>query len=173
MAPCRWRGRDPIVAAANMITQVQTLVSRRADISKGMGVVSFGSIHAGCDNIIPEELTIGGTIRSNHPDVRNALVQGLPDIINHVAKANDVTVEVKQSAYAPVTMNEPKLTEVMVASLNKAAGGKAHLLPANQAPSEDFAFYAEKFPHCMSFLGATPAGQDLDKAAPNLTADSS
>ena len=163
-----WKGRDPIVAAASMITQVQTLVSRRADISKGMGVVSFGNIHAGtADNIIPEEVTMGGTIRSNHPDVRNALVDGLPEIINNVAKANDVTVEVKQSAYAPVTMNEPKLTEVMVASLNKAAGGKTHLLPTNQAPSEDFAFYAEKIPSLYVFLGATPAGQDLNKAAPN------
>ena len=130
-----------------MIAQAQTLVSRRADISKGMGVVSFGNIHGGtAENIIPETVTMAGTIRSNHPDVRNALVDGLPEIINNVAKANDVTVEVKQSAYAPVTMNEPKLTEVMVASLNKAAGGKTHLLPTNQAPSEDFAFYAEKIP---------------------------
>lgn len=98
--------------------------------------------------------------------MRNALVQGLPDIINNVAKANDVTVEVKQSAYAPVTMNEPKLTEVMVASLNKAAGGKTHLLPTNQAPSEDFAFYAEKIPSLYVFLGATPAGVRFEQSRP-------
>ena len=42
-----WKGRDPIVAAANMIAQTQTLVSRRADLSQGMGVVSFGNIHSG------------------------------------------------------------------------------------------------------------------------------
>ncbi|UOO89855.1 amidohydrolase [Vitreoscilla massiliensis] len=163
-----WAGRDPIVAAANMIAQAQTLVSRRADISKGMGLVSFGNIHGGtAENIIPETVTMAGTIRSNHPDIRNALVQGLPEVLNNVAKANGVQVEVKQAAYAPVTMNEPKLTEVMAASLQKASGGKAHVLATNQAPSEDFAFYAEKIPSLYVFLGATPAGQDLSKAAPN------
>ncbi len=52
-----WKGRDSIVAAADIIQNLQTMVSRRADLSKGMGVVSIGQIQGGTSgNILPEQV---------------------------------------------------------------------------------------------------------------------
>ncbi|MCO8103390.1 peptidase dimerization domain-containing protein [Acinetobacter indicus] len=66
-----WKGRDSIVAAADIIQNLQTMVSRRADLSKGMGVVSIGQIQGGTSgNILPEQVSMIGTIRSNHEDIR-------------------------------------------------------------------------------------------------------
>jgi len=66
-----WKGRDSIVAAAEIIQNMQTLVSRRTDLSKGMGVISIGQIQGGTSgNIIPEQVSVTGTVRSNREDIR-------------------------------------------------------------------------------------------------------
>lgn len=66
-----WKGRDSIVAAADIIQNMQTLVSRRTDLSKGMGVISIGQIQGGTSgNITSEQVSMTGTIRSNREDIR-------------------------------------------------------------------------------------------------------
>ncbi len=164
-----WNGRDSIVAAAQIINNLQTMVSRRADLSKGMGVVSIGQIQAGTSgNIIPEKLSMIGTLRSNHEDIRHSMQTHLPHMIESTAEANDVKAQVEISPYAPVTMNDKTLTELMAASLRQAAGsGKAHELEKNLSPSEDFAYYAKLMPSLFIFLGATPEQQEMSAAAPN------
>src|SRR5690554_825852 len=73
-----WEGRDSIVAAADIIQNLQTMVSRRADLSKGMGVVSIGQIQGGTSgNILPEQVSMIGTIRSNHEDIRQSIFKNL------------------------------------------------------------------------------------------------
>ncbi len=164
-----WKGRDSIVAAADIIQNLQTMVSRRADLSKGMGVVSIGQIQGGTSgNILPEQVSMIGTIRSNHEDVRQSIYKNLPTMIDHTAQANDVKAKVEISPYAPVTTNDKTLTELMAPSLIQAAGeGKAHVLEHNQSASEDFFYYGQLMPSLFVFLGATPADQDMSKAAPN------
>lgn len=164
-----WKGRDSIVAAADIIQNLQTMVSRRADLSKGMGVVSIGQIQGGTSgNILPEQVSMIGTIRSNHEDIRQSIFKNLPTMIDHTAQANDVKAKVEISPYAPVTTNDKTLTELMAPSLIQAAGeGKAHVLEHNQSASEDFSYYGQLMPSLFVFLGATPADQDMSKAAPN------
>ncbi len=164
-----WKGRDSIVAAADIIQNLQTMVSRRADLSKGMGVVSIGQIQGGTSgNILPEQVLMIGTIRSNHEDIRQSIYKNLPTMIDHTAQANDVKAKVEISPYAPVTTNDKTLTELMAPSLIQAAGeGKAHVLEHNQSASEDFSYYGQLMPSLFVFLGATPADQDMSKAAPN------
>lgn len=163
-----WAGTDSIVAGSQVVNAMQTLVSRHADLSKGSGVVSVGSIHAGtAGNVIPELLTMDGTIRSNHPEVRSVLLEQLPVVVNHTAEANLVKAEVKIASLMPVTINDEALTEVIVPGLKKAADGKLQALPATLGPSEDFAFYAEKVPSLYVFLGVSPPGSDVSKVAMN------
>ncbi|WP_288689083.1 amidohydrolase [uncultured Acinetobacter sp.] len=163
-----WAGRDPIVASAQMINNLQTVVSRRSDLTQGMGVVSIGQIQAGtAGNIIPEQVSMLGTIRSNNEQVRDNILKTIPQVVEHTAAANDVKAKVEIATYAPVTMNDETLTEVMAPTLKQAANGNVKILNNNASASEDFAYYGKLMPSLFVFLGATPANQDMRKAAPN------
>ncbi|WP_312566609.1 amidohydrolase [Comamonas sp.] len=163
-----WTGADPIVASANVINGMQTLVSRQANLSEGMGVVTVGSIHGGtAGNIVTGEVTMEGTIRSNAPGIRNTLTGKLPDMVTKTAEAQGVHAHVHVAKIMPVTMNDANLTRAMVPALQKASDGKATETFVNQAASEDFSYFAEKVPGLYVFLGATPKDQDPAKAASN------
>ncbi len=130
-----WYGRDPVVASAEIINNLQTLISRRTDLSKGMGVVSIGNIQAGtAGNIIPEQVAMVGTIRSNHEDIRQTILKDLPVMVEHIGLANDVKTHVDIAQYAPVTSNNKILTESMLPTLNTVVGvQKLHRLDTNAA----------------------------------------
>ncbi|WP_313602947.1 amidohydrolase [Comamonas jiangduensis] len=163
-----WTGADPIVASANVINGMQTLVSRQASLSEGMGVVTVGSIHGGtAGNIVTGEVTMEGTIRSNAPGIRNTLTGKLPEMVTKTAEAQGVHADVHVAKIMPVTMNDANLTRAMVPALQKASDGKATETFVNQAASEDFSYYAEKVPGLFVFLGGTPKDQDPAKAASN------
>lgn len=163
-----WTGADPIVTSAKIIDGLQTLVSRRADLTKGMGVVSVGSINGGtASNIIPESVVMTGTIRANHPDIRDGILQKMPPLVKGIADGYGTEADLQLVPYAPVTVNNPALAEAMLPALERAAPGKVERLSASLSPSEDFSFYAEKVPGLFVFLGATPPGEDMSKAANN------
>ena len=163
-----WAGRDPIVASAQVINNLQTVISRRSDLTQGMGVVSIGQIQAGtAGNIIPEQVSMLGTIRSNNENIRSNILKTIPQIVEHTAAANEVTAKVEIATYAPVTMNDLALTEAMEPTLKTSANGNVKILANNASASEDFAFYGKLMPSLFVFLGATPATEDMKKAAPN------
>lgn len=171
-----WSGVDPIVASAAVINGLQTLVSRRADLSQGMGVISVGTINGGAaSNIIPETVEMTGTIRSNSPAIRDTLLKKMPPLVQGISTAYETEANVLVVNHAPVTTNDPNLTRSMVKALELAAPGKVEELPASLSPSEDFSYYAQKVPGLFVFLGATPADQDMSKApnnhSPYFTAD--
>lgn len=163
-----WRGADTIVAGAQIITGLQGIVSRQVDLSQGMGVVTVGSVKAGtAPNIVPGELTMEGTLRSNAPAIRDTITRAVPVVIENTATAHGVHAHVEIAEFAPVTMNDADLTEAMVPALQRASHGNAQEIDKNQAASEDFAYFAEKVPGLYVFLGVTPEDQDLGKAASN------
>lgn len=134
-----------------------------------MGVVSIGSIQGGTTgNVIPNQVNMVGTIRSNSEDVRQGILKDLPKMLEHNAAANDVKVKVEIAPYAPVTTNDKTLTELMRPTLASVHGeDKLHVLDNNASASEDFAYYGQLMPSLFVFVGATPADQDPAKAAPN------
>lgn len=164
-----WLGRDPIYASSQMISNMQSLISRRADLTKGMGAISIGSIQGGTvGNVIPEQVNMVGTIRSNNEEVRQNILKDLPKLIEHNAHANDVKAKVEIAAYAPVTTNDKTLTQLIAPSLAKVHGeDKLHVLENNASASEDFAYYGQLMPSLFIFIGATPQDQEMSKAAPN------
>lgn len=171
-----WSGVEPIVASAAVVNGLQTLVSRRADLSQGMGVISVGTINGGAaSNIIPETVEMTGTIRSNSPAIRDTLLKKMPPLVQGISTAYETEANVLVVNHAPVTTNDPDLTRSMIKALELAAPGKVEELPASLSPSEDFSYYAQKVPGLFVFLGATPADQDMSKApnnhSPYFTAD--
>ena len=171
-----WSGVDPIVASGAIIGGLQTLVSRRADLSQGMAVVSVGTINGGsASNIIPQTVELTGTIRSNSPAIRDTILKKMPPLVQGIASGYETRGEVQVTNHIPVTVNSPGLTEAMVPALELAAPGKVERLPASLSPSEDFSYYAQKVPGLFVFLGATPADQDMASApnnhSPYFTAD--
>ena len=171
-----WSGVDPIIASENIIGGLQTLVSRRIDMTKGMGVISVGTMNAGAaSNIIPETAELTGTIRTNNASIRDTILQKMPPLVNGIASAYETKANLLLVNIAPVTINNPALTEAMIPALELAAPGKVERLESSLSPSEDFSFYAEKVPGLFVFLGATPADQDMQKVpnnhSPYFTAD--
>lgn len=164
-----WDGRDPIYAASQMIDNLQSLISRRSNLTQGIGVISIGSIQAGtAGNVIPEQVNMVGTIRSNNENIRQNLLKNIPIMLEHNALANDVQAKVEIAAYAPVTSNNPILTQLMQPTLKHVAGeDKLHVLNNNASASEDFSYYGQLMPSLFVFLGATPPSQKMDQAAPN------
>jgi metal-dependent amidase/aminoacylase/carboxypeptidase family protein len=118
--------------------------------------------------VIPEQVNMVGTIRSNSENIRQNILKDLPKMIEHNALANDVTAKVEIAPYAPVTTNDSTLTKLMQPTLAQVNGeDKLHLLSNNASASEDFAYYGKLMPSLFVFVGATPVDQDMSKAAPN------
>lgn len=166
-----WGGVDPIVAAAEIIGNAQTIVSRQMDISKQPVVVTFGAIKGGVrHNIIPDEVQTIGTIRTFDAGMRQDVFARLRNVAEHVAAAHGATVDAKIPLDAegnPVTVNDPDLTARMRPSLEKVAGaGNVIDMPLVMG-AEDFSYYAREVPGLFFFVGATPKGQDALKAPSN------
>ncbi|MEO6065439.1 MAG: amidohydrolase [Lysobacterales bacterium] len=165
-----WGGVDPIVAAAEIIGSAQHIVSRRTDISRLPAVVTFGAIKGGIRyNIIPDRVELVGTIRTFDEKVRKAIHADLLSVANHVAAAHGATIEGKIPADegSPVTANDPALTARMLPSLKRAAGAENVLEIPLTMGAEDFSLYALEVPGLFFFVGATPAGQDAERAPSN------
>ncbi|WP_300620116.1 amidohydrolase [Dokdonella sp.] len=169
-----WKGIDPIVTAAEIVTASQTIVSRALDINKEPAVVTFGIFDGGQRfNIVPDKAELQGTVRAFDEGMRQQALASLKNIAEHVAAAHGATVETQIPLSAdssnPVNHNDPALTARVRASL-EAALGKDHVQEAQRwTASEDFPQFGRAIdvPSVYFFVGATPAGQDPATAPSN------
>ncbi|HMT08146.1 MAG TPA: amidohydrolase [Pyrinomonadaceae bacterium] len=165
-----WAGVDPIAVSTQIYTGLQMIVARRSDLTQAPVVITVGRMSAGVrENIIPEEVTMAGTIRTlddeMQKDVHNKIRQTATKIAESMGATAEVTIETK----APVTYNTPELVKRMLPSLQKAAGTKN----VNEAPwvtgAEDFAFFREKAPAFYFWVGGMAKGET--QAFPHHTPD--
>ncbi|HRI80460.1 MAG TPA: amidohydrolase [Cyclobacteriaceae bacterium] len=167
-----WLSVDPIPVAAQIVTGLQTIVSRNIDLTKNAAVVSIGSIHGGNrSNIISEKVEMLGTVRTLSPEDEKKVIARINEIATYTAKAAGATavVELPYTTHYPVNFNNIELTNRMVPSLIKTAGqDHVKLTPATTA-SEDFSFFGEKVPGLFISLGGMPKGMDPAKAGPHHT----
>jgi len=167
-----WGGVDPIVTAAQIINNTQTIVSRSMPLSKAAAVVSFGAIHGGVrNNIIPEEVKMVGTIRALDTEMQKQIFQRLQTIVEKTAESNGAEAELIINEGVPVTYNNVKLTEKMVPTLKDVMGPENVYLTPAITGAEDFSFYQEVIPGFFFFLGGTPLDTPESKAAPHHTPD--
>ncbi|PKI07998.1 amidohydrolase [Shewanella sp. 11B5] len=163
-----WSGIDPIVASAQIINSVQTIISRQVDITKAPAVVSFGAINGGIrSNIIPDEVELIGTIRTFDQDMRADIKIKLAQVAANAAKTVGATaVTVIQPGY-PVTVNNPELVSKMRPVIASVVGDNMLIEPGLIPGAEDFSYYALETPGMFFFLGVTPADQDINNVASN------
>ena len=169
-----WSSIDPIVVSAQIINNLQTIISRNLDITENAGVVTIGSIHGGVrSNIIPEQVEMWGTLRALSAADEKLLIDRVKQIATKTAEASGATaeVEIPYSSHYPVTFNDVALTEKMVPSLKKAAGDRNVMIIAPHTGAEDFSFFQEKVPGLFFFVGALPPDMDPEKAPSHHTPD--
>ncbi|MBX2964912.1 MAG: amidohydrolase [Cyclobacteriaceae bacterium] len=167
-----WKSVDPIVVSAQIITGLQTIVSRQTELTKEAAVITVGRIQAGIrENIIPEEAFMAGTIRTLDEDMQNAIHEKVKLTATKIAESAGATAEVNITKMTPVTYNDPALTEKVVGSLQRAAGADKVVRINAVTGAEDFAFYQKKIPGFFFFVGAMPPDQDLNKAPAHHTPD--
>ncbi len=163
-----WLGLDPVVVAAQIVLGLQTITSRQTDLTQSPVVITIGAIHGGVRrNIVPETVALEGTIRSFDPVVQDATHARIRRTAEMIAASAGATADVTITKETPVTYNDPRLTERMLATLKRVAGDDAVSLAPPQTTSEDFSLYEQRVPGLFFFLGVTPAGQDPAQAAPN------
>jgi amidohydrolase len=164
-----WQGVDPVVAAAQIVGGLQSIVSRQLDITRNPAVVSVGSIKGGVrSNIIPDSVELTGTIRTFEEAQYLQVTQAMKRMIENTAAANGATATFSLDPYRnPVNYNDPALTARMLPSLRKVAGDANVREMSLITAGEDFAFFAQKVPSFYFFVGVTPAGTDVTTAPSN------
>ncbi|WP_295913123.1 M20 family metallopeptidase [uncultured Xanthomonas sp.] len=165
-----WNGIDPIVASADLIGAAQTVISRRANLSRQPAVLSFGAIKGGIRyNIIPDDVEMVGTIRTFDEGMRQQIFADLRTVAEHTAAAHGAKAEahVPDQDGNPATVNDPALTARMLPSLQAVVGAGNVYEPPLQMGAEDFSFYAQQVPSMFFFVGATAPGIDPATAPSN------
>ena len=118
-----WRGVDPIVASAQVVLGLQTIVSRQIDIAHEPAVLTVGAIQGGVrENIIPDSVEMRGTIRTFDESMRDDIHERVRDTAEMISRASRATCEVCISKNYEVTVNDPELTESTVPTLERVAG---------------------------------------------------
>lgn len=155
-----WAGVDPIVASAQMINALQTVVSRQLNITTQPAVLSIGAINGGNrENIVPESVEMLGTLRTYDEKMRADAKQRIQLIAQSTAAANGAKAEVSfgPSEYS-VTVNDAALTAAMVPVLGKAA--RTVEIPLVTG-SEDFSEFQKVAPGFFFMLGGKPKDRNV------------
>jgi len=157
-----WAGVDPIVTSAQIINNAQTIISRQTNITKAPAVLSFGIVEGGVrNNIIPDEVTLIGTIRNFDMDIRSDIHDKLKLTAEKTAEANGAEAHVHVDLGYPVTSNDEDLVEQMLPITRAVAGAdKVQEVPLVTG-AEDFSYYALEVPGMFVFLGVTPPERDM------------
>ena len=164
-----WQGVDPIVTAAEIVSALQTVVSRQIDLTQNPAVVTVGSIRGGIrHNIIPDSVEMLGTIRTFDAQQRSLVMERIQRVVQNIAEANgaSATFTPGEDVY-PVTFNDVGLTERALPSLQRALGAEHVRQIPLETGAEDFAYFAQRVPGFFFFVGSTPREQSLATAPAN------
>jgi len=162
-----WQSVDPIVASAQIINGLQTLVSRESQLTKEAAVISVGSIHSGIRfNIIPESLEMIGTIRTLDRDMKEHIRKRMNEMVPAIAQVYraEATVEIQDGT--DITFNNTALTTQILPSLQRVAGKENVIEIDAITGAEDFSYFQKEVPGFFFFLGGTPLSMD-EKDAPS------
>lgn len=152
---------DPIPVACEMVTALQAMVTRKFRAADPV-VVTVANIVSGTTfNVIPDNATLRGTIRTLSPGNRERVAEEIGRLASGIAAAHDMSVDIAISRGFPVTICDPRavdLGEAVVADLRGEGG--FHRLDAPIMGAEDFSYVLEKVPGAMFFLGVAHKGVD-------------
>ena len=167
-----WTGVDPIAVSSQIIYGLQMIVSRQSELTKAPVVITVGKINGGIrENIIPEEMTMAGTIRTLDDQMQKDVHEKIKITAQKIAESMGATAEVSIETKTLVTYNTPEWVEKMLPSLEKSIG-KENVLETNWITgAEDFSYYRLKAPAFFFQVGGMPKGKNIKDAAPHHTPD--
>ncbi|MBZ9731063.1 amidohydrolase [Salegentibacter sp. JZCK2] len=165
-----WSGIDPIMASVKIIDGLQTIISREAELTQEAAVLSIGKIESGVrSNIIPEEATIIGTLRTLDVDMQKMINKRMEEMVPALAAAYRAEATIEIAKGYPITYNDPELTAKMLPTLQKVAGEENVVNIKAITGAEDFSFFAQEIPGLYFFLGGKTPG--VVNPAPHHTPD--
>jgi len=151
------QGTDAILAGADLVQALQSLVSRATD-PLDAAVVSVTRFHAGhADNILPEQAVLGGTVRTFKPELQNMLEEGIGRICTGIETTHRVRIELHYARGYPPTINAEEPSSLCREVARQVVGADkvmTHLKPSMGA--EDFAYLSRVVPGCYVWLGNGP-----------------
>ncbi len=167
-----WTGVDPIAAAAQIINGLQLIVSRQSELTKAPVVITVGKINGGVrENIIPEEMTMAGTIRTLDDQMQKDVHEKIKLTAQKIAESMGATAEVSIETKTLVTYNTPELVEQMLPSLAKSVGKENLIETEWRTGAEDFSYYRLKAPAFFFQVGGMPKGKNVKDAPSHHTPD--
>lgn len=164
---------DTILAAAQTIINMQSVVSRSVDPLKP-AVLSFGTVQGGTVfNIIPAEVTLSGTVRTLDPEVKDLVEKRLREISRDTAISFGAEADVEYFPGFPTLFNDPAMSELALDSARRFLGEDRIREIDPVMGGEDFAYYLQKVPGAFFFFGAGDGNPfphhhprfDMDEAA--------
>jgi amidohydrolase len=145
---------DPIVVGAQIVTALQTLVSREVDPIES-AVVSVCAFLAGeAFNVIPDTAELRGTVRTFTPENRDLLERRIGELAAGVAAAMGATAEVEYTRGYPATVNDPAMTDLARAAAAEVVGAEHVIESPPMMGAEDFSYFLEQKPGSYFFVGS-------------------
>ncbi len=154
---------DPVVCAAQIVTALQTIVSRNIDPLKP-AVVSVTSIHAGAAfNVIPQTAEINGTMRAFDPEIRKTVVERFEQIVHGIAQAMNCEVEITiKQVTVPVINNGDVTARVLATAKTLFPESDIQTHPYVTMGAEDMGYMQEKADGCYFLIGSANAEKNLN-----------
>ena len=145
---------DPVLTASHVVLALQSIVSRQTDPLHSL-VVTVASIHGGeANNVIPDTVKLGGTVRTLLPEMRDFAEKRLKEVVQATALAHGASAEVIYRRGYPVTFNHDAETEFAAAVAGRVGG--PNTVDTAMAPhmgAEDFSYMLERRPGAFIFIG--------------------
>jgi amidohydrolase len=155
------RSADPVVAAAHVVVALQTIVAREVS-PLDSAVVTLGAIHGGqAFNVIPDEVTLTGTVRTFDPELRRAMPERIRRIAAGVAEALRCEAEVEVRPGNPAVVNDAAVADLARRAAARVVGDERVVEPEPTMGGEDMAVYFERVPGCFVFVGSANAARGL------------
>jgi amidohydrolase len=161
-----WQGVDPVVIGSQIVTALQTIISRQVDITVQPAIVTVAQFEAGVrNNIIPDSARLTGTVRTFDPAMQKDIHARIQRTAGSIAEAGGATAQVTIDLGTPVTTNNPDLTARMLPTLRRVAGNRLEE-GTKITTAEDFSQFQLQVPGLFLLLGITPSA-DMGKAPQN------
>lgn len=145
---------DPIAIGVQIVNGINQIISRKVDASK-RAVISVTKFHGGtANNIIPDRVTLGGTVRTFDPEIRSQIPVWIEKIAKGITEAHDASYQLNyQLGYSSV-VNEEKITSLVDQTLVETFGESKRVIAQAIMGGEDFSAFSAAAPGCFVFLGA-------------------
>jgi amidohydrolase len=153
---------DPIAAAAQVITAIQTIVSRNVSPLKS-AVITVGRLRAGeAFNVIPMTAEMSGTIRTFEPEVRAVVLKRLEQVVQGVAEAMGCTAEINVEQMTAAVINDESMAQIVKNAAIKVLPDASIESDCRTMGSEDMSYMMQRVPGCFFFVGSANPEKGLN-----------